>query len=131
MLRYITHWIEIVQVKLEQGLEMLAIFKNHETEMSIIDDFEFYEQREKAMQENKALLLQQHQQQQISANSVAGHGDRVSHITKSFAQVVRLEEANSRGQLPDKSASLSTSASAAAHEEAKKPNAAAAPNESS
>ncbi|OAY65210.1 YTH domain-containing family protein 1 [Ananas comosus] len=90
--------------------------ENHEAEMSILDDFEFYEQREKAMQENKALLLQQqqqHQQQQISANSVAGHGDRISHITKSFAQVVRLEEANSRGQLADKSASLNTSASAA------------------
>ncbi|XP_020109069.1 uncharacterized protein LOC109724604 isoform X1 [Ananas comosus] len=129
----VTNSRDTQEVKLEQGLEMLTIFKNHEAEMSILDDFEFYEQREKAMQENKALLLQQqqqHQQQQISANSVAGHGDRISHITKSFAQVVRLEEANSRGQLADKSASLNTSASAATPEEAKKPNA-AAPKESS
>jgi hypothetical protein len=109
-------------VKLEQGLEMLKIFKDHEEDASILDDFDFYEEREKALLENKARL---HQQQQISSSSVAepkksmtvpselaGHitksssivepkkpltvpTELVGHITKTFAQAVRLGETKS------------------------------------
>jgi len=32
---------------------MLTIFKSHEAETTILDDFDFHEQREKALQENK------------------------------------------------------------------------------
>ncbi|TQD79975.1 hypothetical protein C1H46_034485 [Malus baccata] len=84
-------------VKLEQGIEMLNIFKNYETEMSILDDFEFYEDRQKAMQERKA-----RQQASLIAVGVAGENehkstvqipsDYIKHMSKSFAQVVRLDE---------------------------------------
>jgi hypothetical protein len=84
-----------LQVKLEQGLEMLKIFKDHDDDASILDDFDFYEEREKALQENKARMHQQ------LASSIAVEPkkpltvptDLVGHITKSFAQAVRLGEA--------------------------------------
>jgi YTH domain-containing family protein len=44
----------MLQVKLEQGLEMLKIFKEHVTKTSILDDFGFYENRQKLMQEKRA-----------------------------------------------------------------------------
>lgn len=100
-------WASSAQVKLEQGLEMLNIFKNHEAQMSILDDFDFYEERQKAMQERKA-HQRQHQQQvdsspaQFPAMSVGGGrynaatasvgGDYVSQMQKTFAQAVRLDE---------------------------------------
>jgi YTH domain-containing family protein len=40
-------------VNLEQGLQMLTIFKSHEAGTTILEDFDFYEQREKALQENR------------------------------------------------------------------------------
>ena len=43
-----------LQVKLEQGLEMLKIFKEHVSKTSILDDFGFYENRQKLMQEKRA-----------------------------------------------------------------------------
>jgi hypothetical protein len=108
---------------------MLKIFKDHEEDASILDDFDFYEEREKALLENKARL---HQQQQISNSRVAelkkplaapselvGHitkspgiveskkpltvpTDIVGHITKTFAQAVRLGETKSVNPLAEK-----------------------------
>ena len=75
---------------------MLAIFKNYETDMSILDDFDFYEDRQKVMQERKA-----RQQANLMAgvvgesehrNSANLSGDFIKQISKSFAQVVRLDE---------------------------------------
>ncbi|CAF2127400.1 unnamed protein product [Brassica napus] len=40
-------------VKLEQGIEMLKIFKNYGAETSILDDFVFYEEREKVIEKRK------------------------------------------------------------------------------
>jgi ribosomal protein S21 len=42
------------QVKFEQGLQVLKIFKDHVCKTSILDDFGFYDNREKLMQERKA-----------------------------------------------------------------------------
>ncbi|KAK6147492.1 hypothetical protein DH2020_018404 [Rehmannia glutinosa] len=42
------------QVKLELGIEMLKIFKNHDPDTSLLDDFNFYDEREKASLERKA-----------------------------------------------------------------------------
>lgn len=36
-----------------QGVEMLSIFKNYAARTSILDDFEFYESRQKVMQDKK------------------------------------------------------------------------------
>ena len=43
-----------LQVKLEQGLQVLKIFKDHVFNTSILDDFGFYDNREKIMQERKS-----------------------------------------------------------------------------
>ncbi|PWZ41479.1 Glutathione synthetase, chloroplastic [Zea mays] len=37
----------------QEGLQMLTIFKSHEAGTTILEDFDFYEQREKALQENR------------------------------------------------------------------------------
>ena len=41
----------------KQGLEMLKIFKNQPLKTSILDDFMYYENRQKIMQEEKARLM--------------------------------------------------------------------------
>lgn len=43
------------QVKFRQGTEMLNIFKNYSSKTSIFDDFEFYESRQKAMQDKRMM----------------------------------------------------------------------------
>ncbi|KAL6859180.1 hypothetical protein ACP4OV_018182 [Aristida adscensionis] len=92
----VTNSRDTQEVKLEQGLEMLKIFKYHDDDASILDDFDFYEEREKALQENKARL---HHQQPLPNSTVVEPKkpltvptDLVGHITKSFAQAVRLGE---------------------------------------
>ncbi|CAL5000604.1 unnamed protein product [Urochloa decumbens] len=92
----VTNSRDTQEVKLEQGLEMLKIFKNHDDDASILDDFDFYEEREKALQENKARLHQQHIPSSIAVEPkkpLTVPTDLVGHITKSFAQAVRLGEA--------------------------------------
>ncbi|KAL9259786.1 YTH domain-containing protein [Drosera capensis] len=52
----------LLQVKLEQGIEVLKVFKLHSSKVSMLDDFDFYEARERSMQERKAkkqILLKQ------------------------------------------------------------------------
>lgn len=58
----------MLQVKLEQGLQMLKIFKEHVSKTSILDDFAFYENRQKLMQEKRA--KQQPLQGQASVVSI-------------------------------------------------------------
>jgi ribosomal protein S21 len=58
----------MLQVKLEQGLQMLKIFKEHVSKTSILDDFAFYENRQKLIQEKRA--KQQLLQGQASVLSV-------------------------------------------------------------
>lgn len=133
----VTNSRDTQEVKLEQGLEMLSIFKKHEADMSILDDFDFYEERQKAMQERKARQQQQQQQQlqplqsnhagSISSAAVdelkysaSKSGDVVSQISKTFAQVVRLEKTAELHA--DKSSSSNTSTEASAQpEDLKKP----------
>ncbi|KAI9193989.1 hypothetical protein LWI28_002093 [Acer negundo] len=108
----VTNSRDTQEVKLEQGIEMLNIFKNYETDMSILDDFEFYEDRQKAMQERKA-----RQQSSLMAVGVVGEnehinavtytGDLMKQISKSFAQVVRLDEGNKEGTGTDRVTSAS------------------------
>ncbi|KAK6163787.1 hypothetical protein DH2020_000651 [Rehmannia glutinosa] len=50
-------------VKFEQGLEVLKIFKDHTSRQCILDDFDFYEDRQKKIQEKKA--RQQQKQAQV------------------------------------------------------------------
>ncbi|XP_059281714.1 YTH domain-containing protein ECT4 isoform X2 [Lycium ferocissimum] len=50
----VTNSRDTQEVKLEQGLEVLKIFKDHVSKQCILDDFEFYEDRQKRIQEKKA-----------------------------------------------------------------------------
>ncbi|XP_038984279.1 YTH domain-containing protein ECT2-like isoform X2 [Phoenix dactylifera] len=118
----VTNSRDTQEVKLEQGLEILGIFKNHEADTSILDDFDFYEEREKAMQERKAWQLQ-HQQQlsnsRVTSSAVVSNdqrnpavisGDVIKQISKSFAQAVQLEE----GKIADPPGAINSSANATA-----------------
>lgn len=55
-------FVFVLQVKVEQGVQMLKIFKEHVSKTSILDDFAFYETRQKAMQEKNSKLQQIHKQ---------------------------------------------------------------------
>ncbi|KAK8465143.1 hypothetical protein PHAVU_010G165400 [Phaseolus vulgaris] len=95
----VTNSRDTQEVKLPQGIEMLTIFKNYETDVSILDDFDFYEDRQKAMQERKA-----RQQSSMMTTGLVGEnehrssanttGDFMKQMSKSFALVVRLDENN-------------------------------------
>ncbi|CAI9772524.1 unnamed protein product [Fraxinus pennsylvanica] len=45
---------DIQEVKLEQRLQMLKIFKDHSSKQCVLDDFEFYKDSHKRIQEKKA-----------------------------------------------------------------------------
>lgn len=46
-----------VQIRYKQGIEMLKIFKNYKWKTSLLDDFMYYENRQKIMWEEKTRLL--------------------------------------------------------------------------
>lgn len=77
--------------------------------MSILDDFEFYEERQKAMQERKA--RQQGSVMSVGEsehrNSVTLSNDFIKHMSKSFAQVVCLDDGNKEGSGIEKTSSAS------------------------
>ncbi|KAK3145830.1 hypothetical protein QOZ80_3BG0258110 [Eleusine coracana subsp. coracana] len=50
----VTNSRDTQEVRLEQGLQVLKIFKDHVCKTSILDDFGFYDNREKIMQETKS-----------------------------------------------------------------------------
>nr|XP_043613738.1 YTH domain-containing protein ECT4-like [Erigeron canadensis] len=50
----VTNSRDTQEVKLEQGLQVIKIFKEHSSKQCILDDFEFYEDRQKRIQEKKA-----------------------------------------------------------------------------
>ncbi|CAN8259487.1 unnamed protein product [Cochlearia groenlandica] len=60
----VTNSRDTQEVKLEQGLKVVKIFKEHNSKTCILDDFSFYEGRQKTILEKKA----QHQQSQNQVN---------------------------------------------------------------
>ncbi|XP_010542539.1 PREDICTED: uncharacterized protein LOC104815708 isoform X2 [Tarenaya hassleriana] len=95
----VTNSRDTQEVKLEQGIEMLKIFNSYEADTSILDDFDFYEEREKMIQERKA----RRQQESLTSAGIAGENDHkpttgalavdfIKTMSKSFAQVVRVDE---------------------------------------
>nr|VDC93534.1 unnamed protein product [Brassica oleracea] len=72
--------------------EMLKIFKNYGAETSILDDFVFYEEREKVIQERKASRQPSLPSGAGEPASAALQSEFIKNMSKSFAQVVRLEE---------------------------------------
>ncbi|KAK9136625.1 hypothetical protein Sjap_007219 [Stephania japonica] len=53
----VTNSRDTQEIQFKQGMEMLNIFKSHSYKTSILDDFMYYEERQKIMQEEKARLL--------------------------------------------------------------------------
>ncbi|XP_031257013.1 YTH domain-containing protein ECT4 isoform X2 [Pistacia vera] len=108
----VTNSRDTQEVKLDQGIEMLNIFKNYETDMSILDDFDFYEDRQKAMQERKSrqqasLMTVGVVGENDHRNAVTYPGDFIKQMSKSFAQVVCLDEGNKEGTGSDRPTSAS------------------------
>uniref|UniRef100_A0A0E0CVF0 YTH domain-containing family protein n=1 Tax=Oryza meridionalis TaxID=40149 RepID=A0A0E0CVF0_9ORYZ len=70
----VTNSRDTQEVNLDQGIQMLKIFKEHVSKTSILDDFAFYENRQKLMQEKR--VKQQQIQKQVwdsrAPNSVTG-----------------------------------------------------------
>ncbi|KAJ7525082.1 hypothetical protein O6H91_17G035500 [Diphasiastrum complanatum] len=60
----VTNSRDTQEVKFEQGIEMLNIFKSYPLKTSILDDFQFYENRQKAMEDKRSRQLGQEQNQQ-------------------------------------------------------------------
>lgn len=86
-----------LQVGLEQGIEMLNIFKSCEMRSSILDDFSFYEERQRAIQDRKARQRAALETLTLSASSVPTHptsslhDDFVREMSKSFAEALALQ----------------------------------------
>ncbi|KAE8768867.1 YTH domain-containing family protein 1-like [Hordeum vulgare] len=55
----VTNSRDTQELRLEQGLQVLKIFKDHVCKTSMLDDFGFYDNREKIMQEKKSKRQQQ------------------------------------------------------------------------
>ncbi|KAG5517771.1 hypothetical protein RHGRI_038223 [Rhododendron griersonianum] len=64
----VTNSRDTQEVKLEQGLQVLKIFKDHSSRTCILDDFSFYEGRQNTIQEKKA-KQQQYQKQARHMNA--------------------------------------------------------------
>ncbi|KAJ6288198.1 hypothetical protein OIU76_024231 [Salix suchowensis] len=114
----VTNSRDTQEVKLEQGIEMLSIFKNYETDMSILDDFDFYEDRQKAMQERKARQQASFMADVVGEsehrNAVTLPTDIIKQMTKSFAQVVCLDESSKEGAVTGSRVSSGTDGSVGA-----------------
>jgi hypothetical protein len=70
----VTNSRDTQEVKLEQGLQMLKIFKDHSSKTCILNDFGFYEGRQRTIQEKKA-KQQQFQKQACEGKASADNGE--------------------------------------------------------
>ncbi|KAE8690851.1 YTH domain-containing family protein 2 [Hibiscus syriacus] len=91
----VTNSRDTQEVEFEQGIEMINIFKNYESRSSILDDFHFYEERQKAMLERKARQLTTLVASDLvrdAPNLVSLPNDFVKKMSKSFSEVLLLNE---------------------------------------
>jgi hypothetical protein len=70
----VTNSRDTQEVRFEQGIEMLSIFKGFPSKTSILDDFQFYENRQQALQEKRARQHAQQQQEQLWQGGVCNVG---------------------------------------------------------
>ncbi|KAM3344429.1 YTH domain-containing protein ECT1 isoform X2 [Capsicum galapagoense] len=83
----VTHSRDSQEVKLPEGLEMLKIFKNYEADTSILDDFTYYDEREKSLLDKKS------KQRTLPPGSAAvtTAADTISQLADSLAGTLNLE----------------------------------------
>ncbi|KVI01462.1 YTH domain-containing protein [Cynara cardunculus var. scolymus] len=79
-------WHIIKDVKLEEGIAMLKIFKEHDSETSILDDFHFYDEREKCLQEKKVKM------EQAKNNVDDGSSSSINELSDRVAESLQLEK---------------------------------------
>uniref|UniRef100_A0A2P2JXC2 YTH domain-containing family protein n=1 Tax=Rhizophora mucronata TaxID=61149 RepID=A0A2P2JXC2_RHIMU len=81
----VTHSRDSQEVRLEHGVEMLKIFKDHDSPTSMLDDFEFYDQQERSLNEKKG-------KQQASSSYELGlvADETMNQISAKFAQAFHL-----------------------------------------
>ncbi|CAN1152553.1 YTH domain-containing protein ECT3 [Linum perenne] len=98
----VTNSRDTQEVQLDHGIEMLHIFNKYVSHSSILEDFEFYEERQKAMQVRKS-----RQQANTAASSTAAASTNehshvseiVKNLSKSFAEAVSVNEDNEATKL--------------------------------
>ncbi|XP_051148925.1 YTH domain-containing protein ECT1-like [Andrographis paniculata] len=78
----VTHSRDSQEVKLQQGVEMLKIFKSYESETSLLDDFNYYDEREKALMEKKA---------KQRANTTALPTESINQLSENLADTLRMD----------------------------------------
>jgi hypothetical protein len=79
------------QVKFEQAIGMLNIFKSFSSKTSILDDFQFYENRQRALQDKRARQQgQQHhhhnQHQQGGMRTLGNENELIHTLDQTFDQ---------------------------------------------
>lgn len=74
-------------MNIEQGIQMLKIFKSYSAHTSILEDFDFYEQREIVSKERKA-------RQQACLTMKRLDSEYMNQDSSSCSQVRKLEESN-------------------------------------
>ncbi|CAN0896125.1 YTH domain-containing protein ECT3 [Linum grandiflorum] len=99
----VTNSRDTQEVELEHGIEILNIFNKYVSHSSILEDFEFYEERQKAMQVRKSrqqanLTITSSSSSSSPAAAVTSEhshslpNDIVKKLSKSFAEAVSVNE---------------------------------------
>ena len=65
---------------------MLKIFNDHDADASIMDDFSYYDEREKGLQERKA------NQQPVSTKNASDADSSLNLLSENFAESLQLED---------------------------------------
>ncbi|KAI7730113.1 hypothetical protein M8C21_029370 [Ambrosia artemisiifolia] len=74
----VTHSRDSQEVKFEEGIAMLKIFKEHDAGTSILDDFSFYDEREKSFQQTRAKERMSSTKNSVDDASISQLSDRVA-----------------------------------------------------
>nr|KAJ0206285.1 hypothetical protein LSAT_V11C500258230 [Lactuca sativa] len=73
-------------VKLEVGIAMLKIFKDHDAETSILDDFGFYDEREKDLQEKRS------KEREFTKNTLNVNDTSITQLADKVADSLHVDE---------------------------------------
>ncbi|CAH8386513.1 unnamed protein product [Eruca vesicaria subsp. sativa] len=92
----VTNSRDTQEVKMEQGVKVIKVFKEHVSKTCILDDFVFYESREKIIKEGKKKHQQYKKQQALTASDKkATPKDEAKEETSVITEVV--EEISQNG----------------------------------
>ncbi|XP_058737735.1 YTH domain-containing protein ECT2-like isoform X2 [Vicia villosa] len=90
----VTNSRDTQEVKFDKGIQIVKIFKEHSSKTSILDDFGFYESREKTTQERKH---KEHQQLPKEVNNAINNGSDITFgsvtLSKSLDSTLKNESA--------------------------------------